>query len=125
MSRKLARVAQITAIKPIAGADKIECVVVENGWEVVVKKGEYAPGSIAIYLEVDSWVPHELAPFLTPKGHEPREYNGVKGERLRTVRLRGQISSGLLLKLESCFKVIETDGKKFIDIRQLNFEDKC
>lgn len=98
-TRKLARIAQITNIKPITGADKIECAVVENGWEVVVKKGEYAPGDIAIYLEVDSWVPHELAPFLTPKGHEPREYNGVKGERLRTVKLRGQISQGLLLPL--------------------------
>lgn len=98
MTRKLARIAQITSIRPIPDADAIECAVVDDGWEVVVRKGEYAPGEVAIYLEVDSWVPHELAPFLS-KGHEPREYNGVKGERLKTVRLRGQISQGLLLKL--------------------------
>ena len=99
MTRKLARIAQITDIRPITGADKIECAVVENGWEVVVKKGEYATGDVAIYVEIDAWVPNELAPFLTSNGHEPREYNGIKGERLRTVRLRGQISQGLLLPI--------------------------
>ncbi len=97
-SRKLASIAEITYIKPIDGADAIECAVVNGGWPVVVKKGEYKVGDVAIYLEIDSWVPHELAPFLS-KGQEPREYNGVKGERLRTIRLRGQVSQGLLIKL--------------------------
>lgn len=99
MNRKLARIAQITDIKPIEGADAIECAVVDNGWNVVVKKGEYQKNDIAIYCEVDSWIPHELAPFLS-KGQEPREYNEVKGERLRTVKLRGQISQGLLLPIQ-------------------------
>lgn len=97
-SRKLASIAEITYIKPIEGADAIECAVVNGGWPVVIRKGEYKVGDVAIYLEIDSWVPHELAPFLS-KGQEPREYNGVKGERLRTVKLRGQISQGLLLPL--------------------------
>jgi RNA ligase (TIGR02306 family) len=67
-----------------------------GGWKVVVKKGEYNVGELAVYLEIDSWVPTALAPFLS-KGKEPREYDGVKGERLRTVKLRGQLSQGLLL----------------------------
>ena len=96
--RKLASIAEITYIKPIEGADAIECAIVNGGWPVVVKKGEYQVGDVAIYLEIDSWVPHKLAPFLS-KGQEPREYNGVKGERLRTVKLRGQLSQGLLIKL--------------------------
>lgn len=96
--RKLASIAEITYIKPIEGADAIECAIVNGGWPVVVKKGEYQVGDVAIYLEIDSWVPHELAPFLS-KDKEPREYNGVKGERLRTVKLRGQISQGLLLPI--------------------------
>jgi RNA ligase (TIGR02306 family) len=97
--RKLASVAEITYIKPIEGADAIECAIVNGGWPVVIRKGEYQVGDVAIYLEIDSWVPHELAPFLS-KGQEPREYNGVKGERLRTVKLRGQISQGLLLPID-------------------------
>ena len=95
--RKLASIKPITYIKPIEGADAIECAIVDGGWPVVVKKGEYQVGDIAIYLEIDSWVPHQIAPFLS-KGQEPREYNGVKGERLRTVKLRGQLSQGLLIK---------------------------
>lgn len=93
--RKLASIRKIAAIRPIPEADAIECVTVD-GWEVVTKKGEHQVGDLVIYLEIDSWVPNRLAPFLS-KGKEPREFNTVKGERLRTVKLRGQISQGLIL----------------------------
>lgn len=95
--RQLATIRKIAAIEPIEGADAIEVAVVD-GWKVVVKKGEFAVDQLAVYFEIDSWMPTELAPFLT-KGTEPREYEGVKGERLRTVKLRGQISQGLLLPI--------------------------
>ena len=104
--RAMATIRKIDAIDPIEGADAIEVATV-GGWKVVVKKGEFEVNSLAVYLEIDSWVPNELAPFLT-KGTEPREYNGVKGERLRTVKLRGQISQGLLLPLEPTCKNIES-----------------
>lgn len=94
--RKLATVRKIDSVRPIPGADAIEVARV-GGWDVVVKKDEFRAGDIAIYFEIDSWVPHHLAPFLS-KGKEPREYNGVKGERLRTVTLRNQVSQGLLLQ---------------------------
>ena len=98
MDRKLASIRKIAEIKPIVGADAIEVARV-NGWMVVVKKGEFKEGDLACYIEIDSWVPHTLAPFLT-KGKEPREFGGVKGERLRTIKLRGQVSQGLLLPVE-------------------------
>lgn len=97
MTRKLATIRKIDALTPIEGADAIECATV-GGWKVVVKKGEYTVGDLAVYCEIDSWIPTELAPFLS-KGKEPREFEGVKGERLRTVKLRGQLSQGLLLPL--------------------------
>jgi RNA ligase (TIGR02306 family) len=95
--RKLASIRKIDSIDPIVGADAIEVATV-GGWKIVVKKGEFAVGDLAVYLEIDSWVPTELAPFLS-KGKDPREFEGVKGERLRTIRLRGQLSQGLLLPL--------------------------
>jgi RNA ligase (TIGR02306 family) len=98
--RKLASIRKIDSIDPIEGADAIEVATV-GGWKVVVQKNEYKPGDTAIYCEIDSWIPHDLAPFLS-KGKEPREFNGVKGERLRTIKLRGQISQGLLLKGTQC-----------------------
>jgi RNA ligase (TIGR02306 family) len=95
--RKLASIRRIADIQPIEGADAIVVATID-GWKVVVKKDEFKVGDLALYLEIDSWVPHELAPFLS-KGSEPREYNGVKGERLRTIKLRGQVSQGLLLPI--------------------------
>lgn len=94
--RKLASVRRTDAINPIDGADLIEVATV-GGWKVVVKRGEYKPGDLAVYFEIDSFIPTGIAPFLTKEGKEPKEYNGVKGERLKTVKLRGQISQGLII----------------------------
>ena len=96
--RKLATLREIDEILPIEGADAIEVAVV-GGWKVVVKKGEFKPGMRAVYCEIDSWIPTKLAPYLS-KGKEPREFEGIKGERLRTIKLRGQLSQGLLLNLD-------------------------
>lgn len=96
--RKMASVQRVLEKKPIIGADLIEAYRV-NGWWVVDKKGAHEVGDLVVYCEVDSWVPHTLAPFLTKPGHYPREYLGVEGERLRTVKLKGQLSQGLLLPL--------------------------
>lgn len=93
--RQLATVRKIHNIVPIENADAIELAQID-GWQAVIKKGEYQVNDLVVYLEVDSWVPHELTPFLS-KGKEPREFNGVKGERLRTVKLRGALSQGLIL----------------------------
>ena len=95
MTRKLATIREIEEIKPIPEADKI-CAYRVDAWWVVDTINKYQVNDLVIYCEVDSWIPHELAPFLS-KGQEPREYNGVKGERLKTVKLRGQVSQGLLL----------------------------
>lgn len=97
--RKLASIQKIEEIKPIEGADAIEAFRV-LGWWVVDKKGAHSVGDLVVYFEIDSWIPTALASFLS-KGQEPRVYNGVKGERLRTIKLRGQVSQGLLLKVDS------------------------
>lgn len=93
--RKMASVRKIDSITPIEGADMIVCAHI-GGWPVVVKKDEHSVGDLVVYCEPDSWVPHEMAPFLS-KGKTPREYKGVAGEKLRTVKLRGQLSQGLVL----------------------------
>ena len=96
--RKMATIRTIDELRPIEGADAIECATI-GGWKVVVKKGEFAVGDRAVYCEIDSWIPTKIASFLS-KGKEPREFEGIRGERLRTVKLRGQLSQGLLLNLD-------------------------
>lgn len=90
--RKLVTIRKIDNIVPIDGADMIECAVI-GGWNVVVKKGEFKIGELATYFEIDSWIPKELAPFL----FEGKVFEGVEGARLRTKKLRGVVSQGLLL----------------------------
>ncbi len=93
--RVLASVRQIDAIHPIEGAESIECVKVD-GWHVVVQKGDFTVNTLATYIEIDSWVPHTVAPFLS-KDKTPSVYNGIPGVRLKTMKIRGQLSQGLLL----------------------------
>jgi RNA ligase (TIGR02306 family) len=97
--RKLATIRRIDELNPIEGADKIEVAVI-GGWKVVAQKGLYQVGDLAVYFEIDSWIPTEIAPFLS-KGKEPREFEGVKGERLKTIKLRGQLSQGLLMPVHN------------------------
>lgn len=96
--RKMASIRRIDEVGPIPDADAIEVATV-GGWKVVVKKGEFKAGDLAVYCEIDSWIPTAVAPFLTKAGHFPKVYNGVEGQKLRTIRLRKQVSQGLLLPM--------------------------
>jgi RNA ligase (TIGR02306 family) len=107
--RKLATIRRIDALTPIEGADAIECATV-GGWKVVAQKGLYTVGDLAVYFEIDSWMPTNLAPFLS-KGKEPREFQGIKGERLKTIKLRGQLSQGLLMPLDEAIPETHTFGE--------------
>ncbi|CAB4241523.1 RNA_lig_DRB0094, RNA ligase [uncultured Caudovirales phage] len=107
--RKMATVRKIDLLRPIEGADAIECACI-GGWTVVVKKGEYTAGDLAVYCEIDSFIPAAIAPFLTKPGQYPKVFEGVEGERLRTVKLRGQLSQGLLLPYAICGKIC-TEGE--------------
>lgn len=98
--RKLATIRRIDSLTPIEGADKIELATV-GGWKVVAQKGLYNEGDLAVYFEIDSWIPSTVAPFLTKPGHFPKVFEGVEGERLKTIKLRGQLSQGLLMPVHN------------------------
>ena len=56
MSRKLASIQKIISIEPIEGADRIELAHV-LGWQCVVNKGQFKPEDMAVYFEIDSFLP--------------------------------------------------------------------
>lgn len=86
--RKLASVQKILALEAIENADAIEKATV-LGWQLVVKKGDFQVGDLCVYMEVDSVLPDKPEyEFLKPRGM-----------RIKTIRLRGQISQGI------CFPV--------------------
>ena len=86
--RHLATIREIASLRPIAGADRIEVAQVD-GWECVVQKGEFHTGEHIVYIEVDSIVP-ERPEF---------EFLRDRKFRVRTIKLRGQVSQGLVLPL--------------------------
>ena len=86
--RKLASIQRIKDLEPIPGADAIEKATV-LGWQLVVKKGEFQVGDLAVYCEIDSILPDRPEfEFLKPRGM-----------RIRTIRLRGQVSQGICFAL--------------------------
>lgn len=98
--RKLASIQKILKVTPIEGADKIELSHV-LGWQVVTKKGEFKEGDYCVYFEVDSFLPEDPRfEFLRASSFKKSELLG-EGFRLRTAKLRGQISQGLCLPTET------------------------
>jgi RNA ligase (TIGR02306 family) len=102
MARKLASINVIDSLKPIAGADFIELALIK-GWQCVVKKGEFKPGDLCVYFEIDSLLPEIPAFEFLRKGVKikimPLEGKEYRGFRLRTMRFKGELSQGLALPL--------------------------
>lgn len=89
--RELAYVVKIDGISAIEGADRVEVAQV-GGWRIMVRKGQFAPGDLAVYFEIDSKVPEkEPFLFLEPKHYKIKTQKYFKG----TV-----ISQGLLMSAE-------------------------
>ena len=126
--RKLASIQRIGKIEPIEGADKIELAFV-LGWQCVVNKGQFKPMDLAVYFEIDSFLPiRDEFEFLRSSSYRKNDILG-EGFRLKTMRFRGQISQGLLLplgqfnELDACDE-IGTDVSEALGVRKWEVEEK-
>lgn len=90
---KLASIQKITNIEDIPGADKIQVASV-LGWRIVIKKGEYNVGDLCCYIQIDTIVPEK------PEFEFLRE----RKFRVKTIKLRGQISQGLIIPIYKGWK---------------------
>lgn len=86
--RNLASIQRIANLEPIANADAIEKATV-LGWQLVVKKGEFKVGDLCVFCEIDSVLP------------ERSEFEFLRSSkfRIKTIKLRGQISQGICFPL--------------------------
>jgi RNA ligase (TIGR02306 family) len=104
--RKLASIQTVNAVEPIPNADAIEKIRV-LGWWVVVKKGEHQPGDKLVYCEIDSLLPERPEfEFLRASSFKLAQIDPTTGNvtlpagfRIKTVRLRGQVSQGICFPL--------------------------
>ena len=86
--RQIVSIQRIKKIEPIPNADAIVKATV-LGWQLVTKKGEFNEGDLCVYVEIDALLPDKPA----------FEFMKARGMRVRTIRLRGQISQGICFPL--------------------------
>lgn len=98
--RKLATIQTIADIQPIPDADAIEVATIK-GWKVVVKKNEFHIGDMVVYFEIDSLIPNtSITKFLMNK-------EDATEARLKTIKLRGQVSQGLIISIDDAKQMLE------------------
>ena len=116
MARKLASVVKIASVSSIPDADRLEVIEMDGkGWRVVTSKGEFKPGDLAVYFEIDSFLPSDderyaflrercLRKFCSKGGSVLRE-----GLRIKTAKLRGVISQGLVMPIAKFPELVGQD----------------
>jgi RNA ligase (TIGR02306 family) len=109
MPRRLVTVRRVATVYRIPGADRIEVAQVD-GWTCVTSIDQLAVGDLAIYFEVDSFLPagDDRWAFLSRKFIR---WNGMLGFRVQTIKIRGQISQGLLFRLAEFSEIVAVHDK--------------
>lgn len=115
MERKLVTIRRIKDLLPIKDADRIQLAIVD-GWKTIVQKGAFNVGDYGIYFEIDSLLnlDDERFSFI----QTTKTMDGVKSRYLRTIRLRGEISQGLIMpisSIEEIDSIVNGQPENFLD----------
>jgi RNA ligase (TIGR02306 family) len=105
MERELVKVLAIESLENADNSDSLAiCKLKDSGWQCVVRREEFEVGEQVIYIEIDSVLPmdSELFTFLT---------KGEKNYRLRTIKLRSNLSQGLVIKIPDGMKEEEINAE--------------
>jgi len=97
-------VARINEIKPIEGADNIELGVI-GGWNCIIKKDSHKVDDLVVVATTDAVIPQELSDAMNITNYLR------KGQRVRTVKLRGVYSECLIISLDSLPQMKEQYAK--------------
>lgn len=94
MSTLFVKVVRIDEIVPHGkeGVHSLEVAKIA-GWECVVKKDQFTKGDLAVYVPVDSRIPYALEERIFKNAKVKLEHG-----RIKTIRLQGRVSQGLLVK---------------------------
>lgn len=135
--RKMASIQEIDLLSPIENSDFLEVAMMKNlGWKVVVKKGEFKPGDKVVYFEIDSAIDVKSLPpvleFLKDKGTKKLftgrtpDTSAFSGEyvRIKTIKLRGQVSQGLIIPTNSSNENVAPVGTDLTNFFQVEVWDR-
>lgn len=113
--RKMVTIRQISDIRPIEGADAIECLQID-GWTVVSRKGIHKVNDFVYFFEVDSLLP-DTEIFRDAAGRDGLkksmlpDLSIVEGYRIKSIKLRGQLSQGMVMPL-SVFGLTQHEARQ-------------
>ena len=105
--RKLVTLRKVSEVRPIENSDFLELCVVD-GWQCVTKKGAFKAGQVGVFFEVDSFLPAQPRYEFLRKSCFRKMFDGREGFRIKTMRLRGVLSQGLLMPPDELSFNIET-----------------
>lgn len=106
MSTHRVEVVKIDEIVPHGNADRLELAKI-SGWQVVTGKGNFQPGQLALYIPVDSILPNSLEMRLFPPGSKIT----LKKGRVRSIKIRSQMSQGMIIPLADVTDELVATGK--------------
>ena len=101
-------VARIGEIIPIPGADNIE-IALAGGWQAITKKGEYKVDDLVAIATTDAVIPQGLSDAMNVTNYLR------KGQRVRTVKLRGVYSECLVIANQFLPVGYNPEGKDLMD----------
>jgi len=105
-------ISKIKEISQIKDADNIELALL-NGWNCVIRKGQYQIDDLVICMITDAVIPEKLATSLMVTDYLR------KGFRVRTVKLRGVYSECLIVPLSVAYNCTSDklfEGKDMMNI---------
>ena len=121
--RKLVKVVQVDDVLVHDNADSLEIAII-GGWQCVVRKGEFSKGDYAVYFEIDSMLPLTDPRFESFAGRNEYVVDGTTYTRIRSMKLRKELSQGLLMNLSVLDKLSDTNSKDETDSLDLDNLDK-
>lgn len=120
-SSLIIEVCKIDNIIPHDNADKLELAIIK-GWQCIVLKDKYKIGDKIIYIPIDSMIPFELSEKLNItkylSNQEKDKDGNILFSRVRTIKLRGVLSQGLVIDLEDKSWKVGKDVSKELGIKK-------
>ncbi|KAF7542807.1 hypothetical protein G7Z17_g11255 [Cylindrodendrum hubeiense] len=123
MPRKLVTVRRISALTPIKGADRIESATID-GWTCIVSVGDFKPGDLGVYFEIDSLLPGSDERWAFLAANSGRSGSPPADIRIQTIRIRKVLSQGLLVPPAVCPEVVEVMDRLQKELGRAGMEER-
>ena len=121
--RSMARIVLIDDVITHPNADKLQLAIV-GGWQVVIALGSFKKGDKALYCEIDALVPtsHPEFSFLEVRGENIKSVGEVTYCRIKTIRLRKELSQGLIVPVPAEVRSLPVDTDVSKQLGVLKYE---